>query len=399
MVNRLARNDRMTATAYNGAIDNIPATILVLTRKATGRIAMASSASISSLTRIAPSWGGHTRAERGRQTDSGDHRCRDAHIDERGQEPGERFDADVAQRAVALDRQRAAGGDGQESDDHQSAADHRQDACAHADLGDQANDLGAVVAQRGRNARHRPGVEQRLIPDSAQHVPWPLQRVGHPGEHRPVRHEGFRSHQFQAPPLPDCAVGPIVPPRDAQGLHSGGTGALSRRLDRGCWLRDHTPNRSARSVSTASASLPIAWAIRTRRLLCSCTAGGRPAAPGAGPRPQSPTAAGRRSPSTYAGTASPTGRQLATIGWSASPLTCWNSCVSCQRGRCSSGRRWAGFTAMLLAGELAPAALRALVLVDIVPDMDPSGALRDPHPASCTTAWSRASSHSTKWPT
>ena len=40
------------------------------------------------------------------------------------------------------------------------------------------------------------------------------------------------------------------------------------------------------------------------------------------------------------------------------------------------GASLGGFTAMLLAGELAPAALRALVLVDIVPDIDPSGASR-----------------------
>jgi pimeloyl-ACP methyl ester carboxylesterase len=40
------------------------------------------------------------------------------------------------------------------------------------------------------------------------------------------------------------------------------------------------------------------------------------------------------------------------------------------------GASLGGFTAMLLAGELAPDALRALVLVDIVPDMDPSGASR-----------------------
>lgn len=40
------------------------------------------------------------------------------------------------------------------------------------------------------------------------------------------------------------------------------------------------------------------------------------------------------------------------------------------------GASLGGFTAMLLAGELAPDALRAVVLVDIVPDMDPSGASR-----------------------
>ncbi|TDO17863.1 MULTISPECIES: alpha/beta fold hydrolase [Mycobacteriaceae] len=40
------------------------------------------------------------------------------------------------------------------------------------------------------------------------------------------------------------------------------------------------------------------------------------------------------------------------------------------------GASLGGFTGMLLAGELAPEALRALVLVDIVPDMNPSGAER-----------------------
>ncbi|QEN15229.1 alpha/beta fold hydrolase [Mycolicibacterium sp. ELW1] len=40
------------------------------------------------------------------------------------------------------------------------------------------------------------------------------------------------------------------------------------------------------------------------------------------------------------------------------------------------GASLGGFTGMLLAGEIAPEALRALVLVDIVPDMDPSGASR-----------------------
>jgi len=40
------------------------------------------------------------------------------------------------------------------------------------------------------------------------------------------------------------------------------------------------------------------------------------------------------------------------------------------------GASLGGFTAMLLAGELAPDAVRAVVLVDIVPNMDPSGASR-----------------------
>jgi peroxiredoxin len=40
------------------------------------------------------------------------------------------------------------------------------------------------------------------------------------------------------------------------------------------------------------------------------------------------------------------------------------------------GASLGGFAAMLLAGELSPATVRAVVLVDIVPNMDPSGALR-----------------------
>jgi peroxiredoxin len=40
------------------------------------------------------------------------------------------------------------------------------------------------------------------------------------------------------------------------------------------------------------------------------------------------------------------------------------------------GASLGGFTAMLLAGELSPGAVRAVVLVDIVPNMDPMGASR-----------------------
>jgi pimeloyl-ACP methyl ester carboxylesterase len=40
------------------------------------------------------------------------------------------------------------------------------------------------------------------------------------------------------------------------------------------------------------------------------------------------------------------------------------------------GASLGGFTTMLLAGEISPAIARAVVLVDIVPNMDPSGAMR-----------------------
>ena len=84
---------------------------------------------------------GHPGAEGGRQTDPGDHRCRDTHIDERGQKAGQRLDADIAQRGVTLNGQRAARGQRQEADDHDGSADHRQSARAHADFGDQSNDF------------------------------------------------------------------------------------------------------------------------------------------------------------------------------------------------------------------------------------------------------------------
>ncbi len=43
--------------------------------------------------------GGCARADRGGQGDTGDHRCHDAHVEERRQEAGQGLDADVAERA------------------------------------------------------------------------------------------------------------------------------------------------------------------------------------------------------------------------------------------------------------------------------------------------------------
>ena len=45
------------------------------------------------------------------------------------------------------------------------------------------------------------------------------------------------------------------------------------------------------------------------------------------------------------------------------------------------GASLGGFTTMLLAGEISPGIARAAVLVDIVPNMDPSGA------TGFTTSW------------
>lgn len=55
--------------------------------------------------------GGDAGAEGRRQADPRDDGRRNSDVDECRQEPGQRFDADVAQRAVALDRQDAARGE------------------------------------------------------------------------------------------------------------------------------------------------------------------------------------------------------------------------------------------------------------------------------------------------
>ena len=111
---------------------------------------------------------GNPGAKRGRQTDSRDDGRRDSNVDEGRQKPGQRLDADIAQRAVSLHRQRAAGGQRQESDDHQRPADHGQGTGAHADLGDQTNDFAPVVNGGEGYPGDRSAIEQRVIADSAE---------------------------------------------------------------------------------------------------------------------------------------------------------------------------------------------------------------------------------------
>lgn len=93
---------------------------------------------------------------------------------------------------------------------------------------------------------------------------------------------------------------------------------------------------------------------------------------GVGPQPLSPNVAGKRSRSICAGMANPTGRAKATIGWSASPAISRKCCATCLGSR----RWWAPPWVGLLAGELSPGIASAVVLVDIVPNMDLAGASR-----------------------
>ena len=117
--------------------------------------------------------------------------ARDAHVDERREEAGQRLDADVAQRAVALDGQGATRGEGEEADDHDGSADHRQCACAHGDLGDQPDDLLAEVHSGVRDACQRPRVEQDMVTDLGEEVDWPSGFPEQPRIYRLYRHRRY----------------------------------------------------------------------------------------------------------------------------------------------------------------------------------------------------------------
>ena len=90
-------------------------------------------------------------ADRGRQRDAGDDGGDEAHVDECGDEPEQGLESDVAQRREALDGDQRTGRERHETDDHRGAADHGHGAGAHADLGDQSQDLLAVAGQRPRH--------------------------------------------------------------------------------------------------------------------------------------------------------------------------------------------------------------------------------------------------------
>ncbi len=145
--------------------------------------------------------GGHTGAEGGGQADAGDHRRRQAHVDECRQETGQRFDADVAQRAIPLNGERASGGQGQESDDHDRSADHRQSPCAHADFGDEPHDLPPVAGHRERYAGKRPAVEQGVVAYRAQCPERSAPLAEHPKQPRIGGFQRFRRRRHGMFPI------------------------------------------------------------------------------------------------------------------------------------------------------------------------------------------------------
>ena len=126
----------------------------------------------------------------------------------------------------------------------------------------------------------------------------------------------------------------------------------------------------------AFASSRTGWGIHTRAPSCSCTAAGRLAAPGPAPPPPWRSVAGKRSPSTSAGTVNPTGRVTATTASSRSPKTSARYCATCLRTPSWWAHPSAASPRCSSLGELAPGIASAVVLVDIVPDMNPSGAAR-----------------------
>ena len=96
-------------------------------------------------------FGGGTGADGGRQRLTGHHRGGQADVDHGGQEAGEGLDADVAQRGEALDGDQRTGRERHEADDGDGSADHGHRTGAHAGLGDEPDDLLAVVPHRVRD--------------------------------------------------------------------------------------------------------------------------------------------------------------------------------------------------------------------------------------------------------
>ena len=109
VVKRAAKNAASTDSEYSGTIAMSPAISRVDTRYDTECTAMHSTASISSDTRMAPSWAVAPAPMVAAKRDTGDHRRDDADVEEGRQEPGQRLDADVAQRRVTLHRDDPAG--------------------------------------------------------------------------------------------------------------------------------------------------------------------------------------------------------------------------------------------------------------------------------------------------
>ena len=147
-----------------------PAMIRVVARNEIDLMPITSSASISSLMRMAPSSAVAPAPTVAASAMTGDDRGGDAHVDQCGEETGERLDTDVAQRREALDGDQGAPGQGDEADDGDGAADDGHRAGAHPDLGnDSRSSLLAVAAQGVRD-----------LPDavSANQAIWPISTSG-----------------------------------------------------------------------------------------------------------------------------------------------------------------------------------------------------------------------------
>ena len=155
-------------------ITTSPAMIRVVARNEIDLMPITSRASISSLIRMAPSSAVAPAPTVAAMRDAGDDRGGDAHVDQCGEEAGERLDTDVSQRRETLDGDQGAAGQRDEADDGDGAADDGHGAGAHADLGDQPQRLLAVAAQRVRD-----------VPDGLQREPGHLADVVEPAAAAP----------------------------------------------------------------------------------------------------------------------------------------------------------------------------------------------------------------------
>ena len=116
-----------------------------------------SSASISSLIRMAPSLRGRACADGRGQRHARRRRCDEPDVEERAEETGEGFDPDVGQGVVALHGDQRAGGQREETDDDDRAADDGQRAGAHPHARDLPQHLARVAPDRRRRWTPAPG--------------------------------------------------------------------------------------------------------------------------------------------------------------------------------------------------------------------------------------------------
>jgi hypothetical protein len=119
----------------------------VVTRYGNEGTDMTSRASISSLTRMAPSWAVKRQPIWAASPNAVSKRRQLSRVAKGGEQPRERCQADDVEPLEAGDSELDADHGRQEGRDHDGAGRDGEDPAAEGDLGEQAPDLSAVVAQ------------------------------------------------------------------------------------------------------------------------------------------------------------------------------------------------------------------------------------------------------------